>query len=207
MYITGTTNMLPSVGGNGEAFSPFQCATVLPQRSEQPRNLHRANGTTNTDAFVAKINPNQAGFKSVYSTYVGGDGSDIGLAIDVDTSGMAYITGSTNSLVWVSLAPAFRALTGGALTPSSSRSATSSDRYIRSITSPIWAAPATTSAMTSKWTRSGPSTSSVQPPPPNFFPNPLQPTPGGTRHARWRQEDAFVASIGTTLSGVAPVII
>ena len=47
------------------------------------------------DAFVTEINA--AGSALVYSTYLGGSGSDIGKGIAVDSSGNAYLTGYTLS--------------------------------------------------------------------------------------------------------------
>jgi len=47
------------------------------------------------DAFVAKINA--TGSALVYSTYLGGSGSDWGAGIAADSSGSAYVTGSTIS--------------------------------------------------------------------------------------------------------------
>jgi hypothetical protein len=47
------------------------------------------------DAFVAKLDP--AGAKLLYSTYLGGSAADTGLAIAVDSSGAAYVAGSTQS--------------------------------------------------------------------------------------------------------------
>ena len=47
------------------------------------------------DAFVTKLSPD--GSALVYSTYLGGAGDDIGLAIGLDLSGAAYVTGSTTS--------------------------------------------------------------------------------------------------------------
>ena len=47
------------------------------------------------DAFVAKLNA--TGQALVYSTYLGGIGTDSGLAIAVDSAGNAYIVGSTFS--------------------------------------------------------------------------------------------------------------
>jgi hypothetical protein len=47
------------------------------------------------DAFVAKLGP--AGTNLVYSTYLGGDTQDEGIAIAVDSAGCAYITGYTDS--------------------------------------------------------------------------------------------------------------
>lgn len=48
-----------------------------------------------SDAFVAKLNP--AGDGLVYSTYLGGSGSDSGKATAVDSKGSACVTGSTTS--------------------------------------------------------------------------------------------------------------
>jgi hypothetical protein len=46
-----------------------------------------------TDVFVTKLNDDASAL--IYSTYIGGGGSDLGNAIAVDTSGNAYITGNT----------------------------------------------------------------------------------------------------------------
>jgi hypothetical protein len=107
MYITGTTNMLP---GNGTTpgfplFNAYQ--SCLDQASATS-----CNGTnpTNTDAFVAKINPNTVSTASLlYSTYAGGSNNETGTAIAADTSGNAYITGSTNSDDWIGAGAAFQA--------------------------------------------------------------------------------------------------
>jgi hypothetical protein len=48
-------------------------------------------GGTNTDAFVAKLDP--SGASLVYSTYLGGTGAESGNAIAVDDSGRAFIAG------------------------------------------------------------------------------------------------------------------
>jgi hypothetical protein len=47
------------------------------------------------DAFVAKVNA--AGSALIYSTYLGGSGTDDGFGIAVDSSGNAYVTGVTGS--------------------------------------------------------------------------------------------------------------
>jgi uncharacterized repeat protein (TIGR01451 family) len=62
------------------------------------------------DAFVAKVNA--AGSALVYSTYLGGDGVDDGAGIAVDSSGSAYITGTTNSSDFPTLAPLQAGLNG-----------------------------------------------------------------------------------------------
>jgi hypothetical protein len=47
------------------------------------------------DAFVSKLSA--AGSGLIYSTYIGGNNEDVSFDIDVDSSGHAYITGSTYS--------------------------------------------------------------------------------------------------------------
>lgn len=101
MYITGTTNMLPTVGGNGEAKFPLFNAQQSCLDEASKTSCTQGFATNPTDAFVAKINPNQPGSNPVYSTYLGGSGDERGLAIAVDTSGVAYVTGSTSSTDWV----------------------------------------------------------------------------------------------------------
>jgi hypothetical protein len=50
------------------------------------------------DVFISKIDTTEAGASSlIYSTYLGGISSDRGNAIAVDSSGYAYVTGSTQS--------------------------------------------------------------------------------------------------------------
>jgi len=48
------------------------------------------------DAFIAKFN--SAGEDLVYSTYLGGEGSEFGLGVAVDFDGQAYVAGSTSSI-------------------------------------------------------------------------------------------------------------
>jgi hypothetical protein len=72
-YLTGTTtsNDFPLV-------NPFQSSLSGP-----------------SDAFVSVLNPNASAF--VYSTYLGGSSTDQGFGIAVDSTGEAYVTGSTSS--------------------------------------------------------------------------------------------------------------
>jgi hypothetical protein len=57
--------------------------------------LQRVYGGGDNDAFVAKLNPE--GTMLLYSTYLGGSGSDEGRGMAVDEGGNAYVTGNTSS--------------------------------------------------------------------------------------------------------------
>jgi hypothetical protein len=100
MYITGTTNMPPGLGPNGEpGFPLFNAQQGCLNEASVTSGC--AAPTTNTDAFLAKINPNIPASTPIYSTYLGGSGNEAGTAVAADTSGIAYVTGSTNSTNWV----------------------------------------------------------------------------------------------------------
>ena len=62
MYITGTTNMLPHgwTRTAKHSFPLFNAQQSCLNEASNHGNLHRRQRDTNTDAFVAKINPNQA---------------------------------------------------------------------------------------------------------------------------------------------------
>jgi Bacterial Ig-like domain (group 3)/Beta-propeller repeat len=72
--------------------------------------LQPANGG-GSDAFVAKLN--SAGSALVYSTYLGGGGNDYGGDIAVDSTGSAYVTGSTGSTNFPTMNPLQPANGGG----------------------------------------------------------------------------------------------
>jgi hypothetical protein len=72
--------------------------------------LQPTNGGS-TDVFVAKINA--AGSALVYSTYLGGSGSDAGNSIAVDSTGNAYVTGITESNDFPTTPGAFQTLCNG----------------------------------------------------------------------------------------------
>ncbi len=75
LYVTGTTRAGASISATQGAFQP-------------------ASGG-GSDAFVAKLNA--AGDQWIYVTYLGGASADEGNAITVDSSGLAYVAGTTRS--------------------------------------------------------------------------------------------------------------
>ncbi len=103
MYFTGTTNMLNQIP-TGLGLAPFPLfnaqQSCLNESGENNCTPSPQAATPTPDAFVAKINPNLAGSNPVYATYIGANGDDYGNAIDVDTSGNAYVTGWTDSTNW-----------------------------------------------------------------------------------------------------------
>ena len=55
-------------------------------------------GGSGEDAFVLKLDPSQTGAAQlIYSTYLGGTSDDLAKGIDVDQSGVMYVTGATLS--------------------------------------------------------------------------------------------------------------
>ena len=78
-----------AVDGSGNAYVTGYTASA----NFPTKNPLQASKGASDDAFVAKINP--AGSALIYSTYLGGSGSDYGEEIAVDSSGNAYITGYT----------------------------------------------------------------------------------------------------------------
>jgi hypothetical protein len=55
------------------------------------------------DAFVVKLYA--SGARAFYSTYLGGDGTDFGRGLALDTAGNAYVTGSTDSTTFPTVNP------------------------------------------------------------------------------------------------------
>jgi hypothetical protein len=95
IYFTGTTNFQHTGGDPTTDFpilNAFQsCLDGPTNPAPCPTNL------TNTDAFVAKLDPSKPiGSHLIYSTYLGGTGNDSGTGISV-VSGNAYVTGTTDS--------------------------------------------------------------------------------------------------------------
>ena len=99
-YVTGATNStsFPTLNAFQPKYAGGLCAT--------PPNAFPC-----YDAFVAKLNP--AGAALIFSTYLGGTGSDYGYAIALDASSNAYVTGYTTSTNFPTTAGAFQRVFGG----------------------------------------------------------------------------------------------
>ena len=108
-YVTGVTNSLDFPITSG-AFDT-DCGT------DGTCNNPTGQGFTPEDVFVAKLNP--TGSTLVYSTYLGGNFSDWGYGIVVDSSGSAHIAGVTGSTDFPTTAGAFQTTFGGCVTCSS----------------------------------------------------------------------------------------
>lgn len=67
-----------------------------PYKGAPPAKQQGVNPGQWPSAFVTKFSPD--GSSLVYSTYLGGNGSDFAYAIAVDSNGNAYVTGQTNSV-------------------------------------------------------------------------------------------------------------
>ncbi len=94
--------------GNGIAVDSYGNAyvtgwtTSIDFPTVSPIQAHYGGGGAGT-VFVTKINA--SGNALLYSTYLGGSGSEAGQAIAVDTFGNAYITGSTESTDFPTVSP------------------------------------------------------------------------------------------------------
>ncbi len=105
---SGSSSLLYStyLGGNGYDFSygieidanNYIYITGETLSSDFPIFNHFQTDQTGIDAFITKIDPYQSGAQSLlYSTYLGGNSTDTGNSISLDSSEIAYITGNTDS--------------------------------------------------------------------------------------------------------------
>ena len=93
-YLGGTGNDLGSgiaVDNSGNVY----VAGATSSTDFPTANALQPSSNGDFDAFVTKINA--AGSALVYSTYLGGTGSDFGVGIAADSSGNAYVAGTTGS--------------------------------------------------------------------------------------------------------------
>jgi hypothetical protein len=122
-YLGGSNLNLPSgiaVDGTGNAYitgntisTDFPITPGAFQTTDYPpQNVNGGVTRISTTVFVTKLNP--SGTNEVYSTYLGGNGGAFGIssdkanAIAVDSSGNAYIAGSTQSTDFPITAGAFQ---------------------------------------------------------------------------------------------------
>jgi Beta-propeller repeat len=69
--------------------------TFSPDFPTTPGSFQPTFGGGDADAFVAKLN--RSGSELVWSTYLGGDGFDVAIGLDVDRHGNVVVTGTTSS--------------------------------------------------------------------------------------------------------------
>ena len=121
IYFNGTTNFVYSGTSPTTDFpilNAYQACLDVPTPNTTTGPVTcAASSATNTDSFLAKLNPNApAGSQLIWSTYLGGSGIDNGAAIALD-SGAAnvYVTGSTTSTDFTvpTGTAAFQATNGG----------------------------------------------------------------------------------------------
>jgi hypothetical protein len=101
VYITGGTNF-QHTGNTATDFpilNAYQgCLDTSPPATPPTNPPSCSTSVTAPDAFVAKINPAaSSGAQLIYSSYLGGTGSDVGYGIALDSGLSVYITGSTSS--------------------------------------------------------------------------------------------------------------
>ncbi|MDQ6937513.1 MAG: SBBP repeat-containing protein [Actinomycetota bacterium] len=119
------------VNAAGNAFvSGFTASTNFPTQNP----IQAANGGGTRDAFVAELNPQGTGL--VYSTYLGGSGTDTANRLALDSSGAVYLGGTTapatNSVTdnFPTTAGAFQTTFGGGAGPTAP-----SDAFVTKINS------------------------------------------------------------------------
>ena len=95
-YLGGNGNDIGrgiAVDGAGNAYVTGDTSTLGSNFPGTAGSSIQSTSSGSGDAFVTKLNA--AGTALVYSTYLGGSGSDTGFGIAVDASGNAYVTGYT----------------------------------------------------------------------------------------------------------------
>jgi uncharacterized protein (TIGR03437 family) len=87
---TGGTNAVAADGSGNAYITGYTDSTDFPVVNPEQGTL---NG--NSNVFISKLSAD--GSKLIYSTYLGGSNSDIGIGIAVDSAGNALVTGWTDS--------------------------------------------------------------------------------------------------------------
>jgi len=166
VYFTGTTNFTYA-GCTGCSVTDFPILnayqpcldTPPPTNSVTPKSCSNTGSVSLPDAFVARLNtsPNVApGQQLIWSTYIGGGGSDSGVGVGIDPGAAnVYVVGTTDSTDFVnsslvrSFAPFQACLNNTTITPPSGTvtscaaqaTPTPTDAFVARLTNP---APSTT---------------------------------------------------------------
>jgi uncharacterized repeat protein (TIGR01451 family) len=121
-YFGGSGNeTYPSIAVNGDGFiylAGSTTSTDLPVASSPVAPFQSTlNGAQNI--FILKLDPTLGASGILYLTYLGGSGTDMSEGLAVDTSGTAYVTGTTSSTDFPTSTAAFQTkpLAGTACTP------------------------------------------------------------------------------------------
>ncbi|MEN8154548.1 MAG: SBBP repeat-containing protein [Acidobacteriota bacterium] len=107
--MSGAASFLASTYLGGSAFEQTHAVAVdgsnyvyISGQTQSPdfptlNGYQSASGGGNQDAFLSKFNFYMSSIQLLYSTYLGGNGSETGIGLSVDTTGKAYLTGYTAS--------------------------------------------------------------------------------------------------------------
>jgi photosystem II stability/assembly factor-like uncharacterized protein len=114
LYAVGFPGIVKSIdGGRTWQVNPLSGASVqrsgLALDSTNPSHLYAA-AAIESDAFVQKLN--SAGSALMYSTYLGGRGSDVGTAITAGVAGSISVVGITTAYDFPTVNPMQPALAG-----------------------------------------------------------------------------------------------
>ncbi len=105
---SGDRGQAVAVDGSGSAYvTGFAGSSSFPTTPGAFQTLPAQNG----DAFVLKLKPDGSGL--AYSTYLGGDGDDVGTSLAIDSSGNALVAGLTGSQNFPTTPGAFQRTCGG----------------------------------------------------------------------------------------------
>jgi hypothetical protein len=91
-YLTGVLTASIAIDGSGNAYVTGQAGSAFTTTSGAFQTAFHA---PNNSAFVVKLNATAT--TALYATYIGGSGNSAGYGIAVDTSGNAYVGGSTGA--------------------------------------------------------------------------------------------------------------
>jgi hypothetical protein len=112
-YLGGSNEEFPgsiAVDGSGNA---YVTGTTMSTNFPTTAGAFQTTLAGTENAFVTKIN--STGTALVYSTYLGGNSTDVGNSIAVEGSGNAYVTGSTTSTNFPTTSGAFQTFLSGSL--------------------------------------------------------------------------------------------